>query len=41
MLNTIKWSKGTRVEIAMEIPLNCCNPLFELHIRGITIAGAI
>lgn len=39
MLNIIKWFKGTRVEIVMEIPLNCSNPLFELHVTGITLAG--
>ena len=39
MVKPMVWSKGTGVEIVMDILLNCCNPLFQLHVIGITIAG--
>lgn len=39
MSNPITWPKRTRVEIVMDMPLNCCKPRFELHVTGITTAG--
>lgn len=32
--------KRAMVEVLMDIPLNFYNPLFELHVMRITVAGA-
>lgn len=40
MLNLMAWSKGTRLEIVVEIPVRC-NLGFEMHVVGSTTAGTI
>lgn len=37
MLNPMVWSKGDGVEMVTKMPLNCCNPGFELHVMAITL----
>lgn len=40
MLNPMAWSKGTRLEVVVEIPVSC-NLGFEMHVVGSTPAGTI
>lgn len=37
MLNPMVWSTADGAEVVMKMPLNCCNPGFELHVMAITL----